>query len=242
VRLAATRAAGRCPAGRGRGRSVCEVTTGGSLLDGEHHRSTVANRPDRADLDGRCEGRAGRRQWAACGCHLAWRRRRTSKPCRPALSLASAGYVVVSPVHRDDNFTDQSHAASPTLFTDRVNDVNVAVDFIVNRWSEASRVDSTRVGAFGMSAGGFTVLTAVGAQPDMRLLAPHCQTTPEFVCQVFTQIGSPLLAADTAWPGQALQASPYIKTAVVGTGPWLRVWSSRSGRCERAGAAVECRE
>lgn len=132
-----------------------------------------------------------------------------------ALSLASAGYVVVAPFHRGDNFADQSRAGSPMLFSDRVSDLNVTVDLVLNRWSEAGRVDSARVGAFGMSAGGFTVLKAVGAQPDMRLIGPHCQAIPEFVCQVFKQVRSPLLAADTAWPGESLQPFRLIKAVVV---------------------------
>lgn len=132
-----------------------------------------------------------------------------------ALSLASAGYVVVAPLHRGDNFTDQSHAASLTLFSDRVSDLNIAVEYMLSRWSEAKRLDGGRVGAFGMSAGGFTVLTAVGAQPDMRLIGPHCQAAPEFVCQVLKQVGSPLLAVDAAWPGMPLRAPTRIKAAVV---------------------------
>lgn len=132
-----------------------------------------------------------------------------------ALALASAGYVVVVPLHRGDNFTDQSHAGSPTLFSDRVSDLNAAIEYTLSRWADANRVDGARVGAFGMSAGGFTVLTAVGARPDMQLIGPHCQATPEFVCRVFKQVGSPLLAADAAWPGKPLPASGRIKAAVV---------------------------
>lgn len=132
-----------------------------------------------------------------------------------ALSLASAGYVVVAPLHRGDNFTDQSRAGSPTLFSDRVSDLNAAVEYMLSRWPEAKRVDGARVGAFGLSAGGFTVLTAAGAQPDLRLIGPHCQSTPEFVCQVFKQVKSPLLAAETAWPGEPMKASRRIKAAVI---------------------------
>lgn len=132
-----------------------------------------------------------------------------------ALALASAGYVVVAPLHRGDNFTDASRAAALTLFAGRVRDLDTALDYMSNRWPEAQRIDAARIGAFGMSAGGFTVLAAAGARPDMRLIGPHCRAAPELVCEVLQQVGSPLLAADTAWPGEPLQASTRIKAAVV---------------------------
>lgn len=132
-----------------------------------------------------------------------------------ALALASAGYVVVAPVHRGDNFTDLSHAGALTLFSDRVRELNAALDYMTGRWSDAGRVDTARVGAFGMSAGGFTVLAAAGARPDMRLIGPHCRTAPEFVCKVLEQSGSPLLATEAAWPGDPLPASTRIKATVV---------------------------
>lgn len=132
-----------------------------------------------------------------------------------ALALASAGYVVVAPLHRGDNFMDESRAGALTIFSDRVHDVNTALDYMTSRWSEAKRIDAARIGAFGMSAGGFTVLTAAGARPDMRLIGPHCRTAPEFVCQVLLQLASPLLVADTAWPGERLPAATRIKAVVV---------------------------
>ncbi len=132
-----------------------------------------------------------------------------------ALTLASAGYVVVAPMHRGDNFADSSAAGSATLFSDRVADLDLALDYMLHRWPEAPRLDSARVGAFGLSAGGFTVLNAIGARPDMRRIGPHCQAAPEFICQLFQQVGSPLLASDTAWPGPPLSTPQRIRAAVV---------------------------
>jgi predicted dienelactone hydrolase len=59
------------------------------------------------------------------------------------------------------------------------------------------------------------VLSAIGARPDLRLIGPHCQKAPEFVCKVLKQAGSPLLAADSAWPGEPLESPGRIKAAVV---------------------------
>lgn len=117
-----------------------------------------------------------------------------------ALSLASAGYVVVAPLHRGDNFTDQSRAGSPTLFSDRVSDLNAAVEYMLSRWPEAKRVDGTRVGAFGLSAGGFTVLAAVVAAPGLGFA---------FGPQGLAGIDVPV----QLWSGECDQLVPYETNA-----------------------------
>lgn len=132
-----------------------------------------------------------------------------------ALALASAGHVVVAPLHRGDNFADPSRAGALTLFSGRLDDLEESIDYMLTRWPDAKRLDRDRIGAFGMSAGGFTVLTAIGARPDMRLIGPHCRTAPEFVCEVLARAGSPLLSADAGWPGGTLPATRPIRAAVV---------------------------
>ncbi len=45
------------------------------------------------------------------------------------------------------------------------------------RWSPGT-VDAARIGAFGFSTGGFTVLAAAGGVPDLSLIGPHCAANP----------------------------------------------------------------
>jgi len=132
-----------------------------------------------------------------------------------ALALASAGYVVAAPMHKGDNYADQGAAGSVSLFSGRNRQLRDTIDYMLGDWQGHDRVDPERVGAFGMSAGGFTVLTAVGAQPDLRFVAKHCAESPEFVCEVLGHAKSPLLLADTPSVGGDFLADARIKAAVV---------------------------
>lgn len=131
-----------------------------------------------------------------------------------ALALASAGYVVAAPMHAGDNFADQSAAGAATLYSGRTRQFRVAVDHMLTQWPGHNRIDAQRVGAFGFSAGGFTVLAAAGAQPDMRLIAKHCAQTPEFVCDVLRHFNSPLLNADSS-PIEPMHPTARLKAVVL---------------------------
>jgi len=136
-----------------------------------------------------------------------------------ALALANAGYVVAAPVHAGDNFQDPCASGLATLFSGRNHQLRVTIDHMLAKWTGHDAIDPARVGAFGFSAGGFTVLTAAGAQPDMTLIAKQCAQSPEFICQVLAHFKSPLLSVDTS-AGEPMQASPQVK-AVVAAGPGL---------------------
>jgi predicted dienelactone hydrolase len=131
-----------------------------------------------------------------------------------ALALASAGYVVAAPMHAGDNFADQSAAGAATLYSNRTRQLRVAVDHMLTRWQGRDRIDPERVGAFGFSAGGFTVLAAAGAQPDMRLIAKHCAQAPEFVCDVLRHFNSPLVNADSS-SSEPMQPTPRLRAVVL---------------------------
>ncbi len=131
-----------------------------------------------------------------------------------ALALAAAGHVVAAPMHAGDNFADQSAAGSASLYSGRTRQLRVTVDHMLTQWPGSDRIDPERVGAFGFSAGGFTVLAAAGAQPDMRLIAQHCAQAPEFVCDVLRHFRSPLLDASTA-SGEPMQPTARLKAAVL---------------------------
>jgi len=136
-----------------------------------------------------------------------------------ALALANAGYVVAAPIHAGDNFQDPSASGLATLFSGRNRQLRLTIDHVLTKWTGHDAIDPARVGAFGFSAGGFTVLTAAGAQPDMKLIARQCAQSPEFICQVLAHFKSPLLSVD-APVGEPMQAGPQVK-AVVAAGPGL---------------------
>ena len=88
-----------------------------------------------------------------------------------ALALARAGFVVAALEHPGDNYRDQSRAV---LVTRRPAALSRLIDFMTANWGGGGRIDPRRIGAFGFSAGGFTVLAAAGGQPDFATVGPHC--------------------------------------------------------------------
>lgn len=101
-----------------------------------------------------------------------------------ALALAAAGYVVAAPMHPGDNFSDQSGAGSPQAFSQRAHDMRRTIDHMLGRWQGGGRIDAGRIGAFGFSMGGTTVLTLAGARLDLGALGARCAAGGQFVCDV----------------------------------------------------------
>lgn len=132
-----------------------------------------------------------------------------------ALALASAGYVVAAPTHPGDNYVDQSAVGSLSWLSGRTRDLGTTVDYMLRTWQGHASIDPERVGAYGFSAGGFTVLTAIGAQPDLGTIARHCAETPEFVCGILRLIKSPLLNTDLPAMANAFLPDVRVKAAVV---------------------------
>jgi len=132
-----------------------------------------------------------------------------------AMALASAGYVVAAPMHPGDNFADQSAIGSANFLVDRTRQLRATVDHMLGQWQGHEQIDAGRVGAFGFSAGGFTVLASVGARPDLRRVATHCAETPEFVCEVLRAARSPLVQTDAAPVRGEFEADERIGAAVV---------------------------
>ena len=132
-----------------------------------------------------------------------------------ALALADAGYVVAAPMHTGDNYADQSAVGSVSWLSGRSQQLRATVDYMLGNWQGHDRIDPDRVGAFGFSAGGFTVLTAVGAQPDLRTVAKYCAGSREFACDLLRHVNSPLLNSVTPETGGAFVPDARIKAAVV---------------------------
>ncbi len=102
-----------------------------------------------------------------------------------AQALADAGFVVIAPAHTGDTFKDRSRFLS---IWDRPRQLHRVIDYMLREWPDHTRLDPDRVGAFGFSAGGFTVLVAAGGVPDMSRIAPHCRDHPtEWTCQMIAQ-------------------------------------------------------
>ncbi len=132
-----------------------------------------------------------------------------------AMALANAGYIVAAPTHPGDNFRDQSAVGSATFFSDRTQQLHATVDHLLGTWQGHGHIDAARIGAFGFSMGGFSVLTAAGAQPDLRIIASYCAGTPAMVCDGLRHFKSPLLTAGAPAASAPIPADARIRAAVV---------------------------
>jgi predicted dienelactone hydrolase len=132
-----------------------------------------------------------------------------------ALALAAHGFVVAAPMHDGDNYMDQHALSSANLFVGRTREIQATVDYMLSTWPEHGRIDASRVGMYGFSAGGFTALASIGGVPDLRLLASRCASASEFVCTLLGDAHSPLLMPDSVPPSSAYVHDPRIKAAVI---------------------------
>jgi predicted dienelactone hydrolase len=124
-----------------------------------------------------------------------------------ALALAKAGFVVAALTHPGDTWNDTSRAA---YIEDRPRALSALIDLMVGTWSGHAKIDPARIGAFGFSAGGFTVLAAAGGVADLTRVRDLCAVHPDrFECGVIA--GRPLMTP-TPW---SVRPDPRIKAIVV---------------------------
>jgi predicted dienelactone hydrolase len=90
-----------------------------------------------------------------------------------AIALTQAGFVVAVPWHLRDNSSD-SRDSGPVSWKRRPLEVSAAVDTVLADARFAPLLAADRVGAYGMSAGGHTVLTLAGGRWSPSALRDHC--------------------------------------------------------------------
>jgi len=118
-----------------------------------------------------------------------------------ALALARAGFVAAAVSHAGDPFDDQTKVVQ---LWRRPAQLHRLLDYMLDEWPQRGRLDPTRVGAFGFSNGGFTVLVAAGGIPDLSKIGPFCTAHPhQDLCQAMKHAGiDPRFGADvpvSAW-------------------------------------------
>jgi predicted dienelactone hydrolase len=124
-----------------------------------------------------------------------------------ARALAEAGMIAVALNHPGNSDGDETAPPSRWI-TERPRHLHRVVDHLVTDWSDAGHVDATRVGAFGFSAGGHSVLAAAGAATSLDRIARHCAATPgEFVCRSGMAAGVVEAAGAFPAPLPGLQAA-----------------------------------
>lgn len=126
-----------------------------------------------------------------------------------AIALADAGFVVAAVTHTGDNYADQSRNV---FIMDRPRQMSRVIDHMLSSWEGHASIDTTRIGMFGFSAGGFTTLASIGGLADFSTIGPACRAHPEdFACQLIAKAGPAGSAPPYAGPVQDYR----IKAAVV---------------------------
>lgn len=122
-----------------------------------------------------------------------------------AEALARAGFVVAALTHPGDNYLDMSRSLR---LTDRAPQVSALIGFMTEDWQGRAGVDATRIGAFGFSAGGFTVASLAGAESDAQAILDHCAQHPDFfVCSFILPQGLDLAGWKSAGRDDRIRAA-----------------------------------
>ncbi|WP_332659363.1 alpha/beta hydrolase family protein [Brevundimonas sp.] len=124
-----------------------------------------------------------------------------------AEALAGAGFVVAALTHPGDNWRDDSQS---TQLSARPRHVSLLIDHMTQDWSGPVAIDPGRIGAFGFSAGGFTVTAIAGGVSDPLLILRHCEEQPQvFACRLLAQRPLPV----PTW--RPVGHDPRVKAAVI---------------------------
>jgi len=99
--------------------------------------------------------------------------------CDTALALAEAGFITVAVTHTGDNWRDHAVSFTARNFIERARHIKLTIDYMLTTWSGRDHVAAKRIGAFGHSAGGFTVLVAIGGNPELARLDAYCREHPD---------------------------------------------------------------
>jgi predicted dienelactone hydrolase len=91
-----------------------------------------------------------------------------------ARTLVEAGFVAAFPVHRGDNYSDPG-SPGPDSWKRRPLEVSHAIDAVAHDARFAPLLDLTRVGMYGMSAGGHTALSLAGGRWSELGFRGHCE-------------------------------------------------------------------
>ncbi len=91
-----------------------------------------------------------------------------------AAALARSGYIVAALTHPGDNFRDRSMVGSPKYLSERPRQVSRVIDALLADPTWQPRIDATRIGFLGHSAGGLTGLALIGATPSIAAAVRHC--------------------------------------------------------------------
>jgi predicted dienelactone hydrolase len=96
-----------------------------------------------------------------------------------AEALARAGYLAALVEHVGDSWRDQSGFRTGRAVYGRAYQVSAVIDRLLADPALAAQIDGARIGVAGFSAGGYTSLLIVGAEPDYSRVPGYCARHPD---------------------------------------------------------------
>ena len=98
--------------------------------------------------------------------------------------LAKHGYLVAAVDHFGNTFRNNSTEGVVSVWR-RPQDITYVLDALLINQHFGSRIAVNRIGAAGLSAGGYTVIALAGGRYHPELMAAYCRQHPtEVVCQL----------------------------------------------------------
>ncbi|MGJ5051175.1 alpha/beta hydrolase family protein [Bradyrhizobium oligotrophicum] len=120
--------------------------------------------------------------------------------------MADAGFVVAALNHPGDTWRDASRTDSLSVLVERPADIKRLIDYMLDGWPDAARIDAQRIGLYGFSFGGYTGLAVIGGHPDLRKGLPNCATSSLLACKQLENGEA---------PGQPVTSDPRVRAAVI---------------------------
>ena len=113
-----------------------------------------------------------------------------------AIALAKAGYIAAAPLHPRNSLGDMGDDQRIVL-DGRPRQLSAVIDALLAQPTWSSRIDAKKIAAFGFSAGGYTVLAALGAEPEFSRILDHCERHAEEdpYCRIINGVGAEARAA-----------------------------------------------
>ena len=127
-----------------------------------------------------------------------------------ATFLAHRGFVVAAIEHPGDNSRDQRARGTDRILIGRAHQLSGLLTHLLNNTDFRASINPEKIVVAGFSAGGYTALLMVGAQPDFELLKGFCQRNPSDpgFCRGYPH---PRIALST--PPLTTTADPRIRAA-----------------------------
>ncbi len=127
-----------------------------------------------------------------------------------AIALAKAGFIAAAPLHPRNNFRDDIGDDQRIVLDGRPRQLSAVIDALLAQRVWSSRIDSKKIAAFGFSAGGYTVLAALGAEPKFSRILDHCERHAEAdpYCRIINGLSAEERAARARAYAEPAQRTP----------------------------------